>query len=542
MQRYRFVIVLALFGLLPVAATLYFALTFYAADRPPPQPAAAAAAAPEAPPAEPPPPPKERVWAAARALPVGELLGDDDLAELEIEPERYREDRHFRFDEADEAPHGYAVRAPLAAGAPLDRTSVVGPRQRGFLAAVLDPGMRAVTVEVGPATAHAALIDPGDRVDVILTATPGPGGRGAFADEGGAFGEGGALARTIAEDVRVVAVDRLTAPPDDENGARAAIVTATLEVSPEQGDRLVLGEREGQISLAVRPLAALSDASPRQPVALDELLYPPRPPPPPEPPPEPPPPLRTWAAARPLTAGMLLGEDDVAQVEIDPALFRYDRHFLAGPGEDSPHGYAMRAAAPAGALLDRAAVVGPGRQGFLAAVLGAGKRAVTVAVGAATGHAALVAPGDRVDVILIAALADTGAGPVGALARAIVEDVRVVAVDRRTVAAPRGGDEGAAGPPGAMVTATLEVSPEQGDRLALASHEGQISLAVRPLAAAETAAPRNTVAFGELLLPPRTEAPPTAPTAVRVFRGSEDPGVAVFGAEENREEAAEEER
>ena len=535
MQRYRIVIVMALFGLAPVAATLYFALTFFVQEQPAPPVAATQASAPAeaAPPPPPPPPPKQKVWAAARALPVGALLGGEDLAELEIEPGDYREDRHFPFGDEALAPHGYAVRAPLAAGAPLDRASVVGPGQRGFLAAALAPGKRAVTVEVGAATAHAALIDPGDRVDVILTAALGA----AASEFAGDFAQGGALARTIVEDVRVVAVDRRTAPPDDRNGEQAALVTATLEVWPEQGDRLVLGEREGQISLAVRPLAAAAAAAPRHPVTLVNLLLPP---PAEAPPVEAPSLVETWAAARPLEAGMLIGEDDVAQIRIDPALFREDRHFAGGVGGEAPHGYAVRAALPTGALLDRAAAVAPGRRGFLATVLAPDMRAVTVAVGPATGHAALVAPGDRVDVILIATLpaADGAAGAGGpeggALARAIVEDVRVVAVDRRTAEAPReGGDNGAGGAPAAMVTATLEVSPEQGDRLALASHEGQISLAVRPLTAAASG-PRRAVALGNLLLPRRPEAPPPAappPTDVRVFRGSEAPDTLQFEEE-----------
>ena len=535
MQRYRIVIVMALFGLAPVAATLYFALTFFVQEQPAPPVATTPAEAPaEAAPPPPPPPPKQKVWAAARALPIGALLGGEDLAELEIEPGDYREDRHFPFVDEAQGPHGYAVRATLAAGAPLDRASVVGPGQRGFLAAALAPGKRAVTVEVGAATAHAALIDPGDRVDVILTAA-----LGAAASEfaGDVFAQGGALARTIVEDVRVVAVDRRTAPPDDRSGEPAGLVTATLEVSPEQGDRLVLGEREGQISLAVRPLAVAAEAAPRRPVTLVNLLLPPAPEAPPV---EAPSLVETWAAARPLEAGMLIGEDDVAQIRIDLALFREDRHFTGGVGGEAPHGYAVRAALPTGALLDRAAVVAPGRRGFLATVLAPDMRAVTVAVGPATGHAALVAPGDRVDVILIATLpaadAADGAGGAegGALARAIVEDVRVVAVDRRTAEAPReGGDNGAGGAPAAMVTATLEVSPEQGDRLALASHEGLISLAVRPLTAAASG-PRRAVALGNLLLPRRPEAPPPAappPTEVRVFRGSEPPGTLQFEEE-----------
>ena len=111
---------------------------------------------------------------------------------------------------------------------------MVGPGQKGFLAAVLRPGTRAVMVRVGEATRQAGLIDPGDRVDVILSAELSIDG-----------GERIVFARTIAEDVRVVAIDRRV---DDvgRDAVREEISTATLEASPAQADRLVLGEHEGQ--------------------------------------------------------------------------------------------------------------------------------------------------------------------------------------------------------------------------------------------------------------------------------------------------------
>ena len=46
---------------------------------------------------------------------------------------------------------------------------VLRPRDRGFLAAVLAPGTRAVSIAVDPVSGVGGLIWPGDRVDVILT-------------------------------------------------------------------------------------------------------------------------------------------------------------------------------------------------------------------------------------------------------------------------------------------------------------------------------------------------------------------------------------
>ena len=156
------------------------------------------------------------------------------------------------------------MREAIAEGAPLTQASVVGPRQRGFLATVLRPGARAVTIRVGAATSHAGLIDPGDLVDVILSAELGIHG-----------GERVVFSRTIAEDVRVVAIDRRV-DRKDEVDEREPMTTATLEASPAQADRLVLGEHEGRLSLAVRSLAvpATVAKSPAQSdaVELREML------------------------------------------------------------------------------------------------------------------------------------------------------------------------------------------------------------------------------------------------------------------------------
>ena len=258
MRRYRVVIMLVLFGVLPVVAVFFLTLRYLGEPEPePPQakeePVVEEARAPEA-------PKPRRVLAAARPLPVGTLIGRSDVTELELAPEGVEDEFVLADGEAaGHSLHGHVVREALDAGTPLTRRSVVGPGQRGFLAAVLEPGTRAVTIQVGPATRHAGLIDPGDRVDVILSV--------ALAGDGG---ERGLFATTIVDDVRVVAIDSRVGggvespaaggeePSDVE---RTEVTTVTLEATPAQGERLVLGEQEGSLSLAVRPLATAVDGS-----------------------------------------------------------------------------------------------------------------------------------------------------------------------------------------------------------------------------------------------------------------------------------------
>ena len=269
MQRYRTVLLLVFLGLLPLIAAAFVARLFLFDDAVPPAQAEIA-------PAKVAPQPVKvvdsvEVLAAARQLPVGTLLGEGDLTVREVETAAVRSN-HVAVSRKIELTtlFGHAMRAEVEAGELLTWSAVVGPGQRGFLAAALRPGMRAVTIQLGKGARHAGLIDPGDRVDVILTAMIK-----AAAD----VNPQSVFSRTIIENVRVVAVDRrieTVVPPGDTTDTevkRTEIVTATLEVSPAQANRLVLGEREGSLSLAVRSLAAT--AAPNAggtPIGLNEIM------------------------------------------------------------------------------------------------------------------------------------------------------------------------------------------------------------------------------------------------------------------------------
>ena len=251
MHRYRLVIMLVLFGVLPVVAVFFLTLSYLGEPEPEPTQAEVEPVVEEGPPPE--PPEMRRVLVASRALPVGTLLGEEDLTELEVDSAALAKEHILVPEEAADHPlRGYVVREAVEDGAPLTRSAVVGPNQSGFLAAVLRPGMRAVTIRVGPATGHAGLVDPGDRVDVILSAELAFDGR-----------DRSVFATTIVEDARVVAIDRRVesgagSPAGGEEAEagreRTEVTTATLEVTPAQGERLVLG-RAGRCALAGGPLS-----------------------------------------------------------------------------------------------------------------------------------------------------------------------------------------------------------------------------------------------------------------------------------------------
>jgi pilus assembly protein CpaB len=125
-------------------------------------------------------------------------------------------------------------------------------------------------------------------------------------------------------------------------------------------------------------------------------------------------------------------------------------------------------------------IMRPGDHGFLAAVLTPGRRATSIGVDAVSGTAGLIWPGDHVDVILTQDMPDpTGTGSHKVAAETVLKDVRVIAIDQQLVQ----GAAGANGEAGSR-TVTLEVTPEDVERVAVVSKLGHLSLAVRPVDAA----------------------------------------------------------
>jgi pilus assembly protein CpaB len=205
--------------------------------------------------AEPPPRPKTIILVAARTVHAGSLLKPEDLAGKEFAAgEPAASDGTPDSVEARRELVGAMVRRGLAAGDVVRNGDVMRPGDHGFLAAVLMPGMRAVTISVDNTTGSAGLIWPGDRVDLILTQTIGepsvPLGRRVAAE-------------TVLGDIRVLAIDQQivqgAAPTSSDSHAR----TVTLEVTPEQAERISVAGRLGRLSLSVRSADGIQQAAAR---------------------------------------------------------------------------------------------------------------------------------------------------------------------------------------------------------------------------------------------------------------------------------------
>lgn len=141
---------------------------------------------------------------------------------------------------------GAVARAPISAGEPITEGRVVLSGTRGFMAAVLQPGMRAVSVQVTPTSGVSGFIFAGDRVDLILT----------HVYEKDSAKERQA-SETVLRDIRIIAMDqRLDARAGE---APQVAKTATLEVTPKQAEIIMLAAEMGKLSLALRSLQEAAD-------------------------------------------------------------------------------------------------------------------------------------------------------------------------------------------------------------------------------------------------------------------------------------------
>jgi pilus assembly protein CpaB len=186
---------------------------------------------------------------AAHPLPPGTLERDTDLTIKTVPHEQLPEGAIIDSREGRASLSGALIQHYVEPGAPVLVADVLRPRDRGFLAAVLAPGTRAVSIAVDPVSGVGGLIWPGDRVDVILTQEIPATGTTAKRVVG----------ETVLSDVRIVAVDQDIvqggSPTAGISGRLAS--TVTVQASEGQAERLTVAGRLGRLSLAIRAIGSM---------------------------------------------------------------------------------------------------------------------------------------------------------------------------------------------------------------------------------------------------------------------------------------------
>lgn len=206
------------------------------------------------------------VLVATRSLPVGTII-DAESFRYQPWPEGLIQDNYFTRTDGAADPStliGTVVRNEISAGQPVTRGALIRPGERGFLAAALGPGMRAVTVAVSATSGVAGFVFPGDRVDLVLTQEV----------EGGGDGAPLRVSETIIRNIRVLAVDQRIASVDEEgNQVAQRSDTVTFEATPKIAEKIAVAQTIGQLSLSLRSLAD-NNAELERAIAAGEVTVP----------------------------------------------------------------------------------------------------------------------------------------------------------------------------------------------------------------------------------------------------------------------------
>lgn len=242
-------------GALVVAVvTAMMARSMFGSEAAPPPALATAPAAPSGP----------EVLVATRSLPVGTILGPDSFR-YQPWPKDLVGDAYFVRGKAPDVSKlaGTVVRMEITAGQPLTQGALVQPGDRGFLAAALGPGMRAVSVPVSANMGVSGFVFPGDRVDLVLTQS--------------VEGEGTPLrvSETVIRNLRVLATDQRVDKEVDAEGHSTGrtFSTVTVEATPRIAEKLAVAQTMGTLSLSLRSLAD-NAAELERAIAADEIDMP----------------------------------------------------------------------------------------------------------------------------------------------------------------------------------------------------------------------------------------------------------------------------
>ena len=137
---------------------------------------------------------------------------------------------------------GSLVRSFVDTGRPITSEDVLHPRDRGFLASVLAPDTRAISIKVDAESGVSGLIWPGDNVDVVLTQVSDKADAGHRS-----------LSEVVLHSVRIIAIDQdivQGAKDNKDNNAAAGKETrsVSLQLAPEQVKTLAVAKELGKLA------------------------------------------------------------------------------------------------------------------------------------------------------------------------------------------------------------------------------------------------------------------------------------------------------
>jgi pilus assembly protein CpaB len=193
-----------------------------------------------------------KAMAAVRDMPIGTRIRKADLKTVELREQDLPKGAILLDKDAIDR----ALLYPVSANEPLTVSKLATIGGAEGVPATIEPGMRALSVQISDTSGVAGLIQPNSRVDVLFTRP------GSMAE---------AVTSVILQNIKVLAIGRLVQVGQTLDPKAPRMPVATLLMSPEDAQKLELAKNQGKISLSLRnPLDHESRAD-LQPVNTDVL-------------------------------------------------------------------------------------------------------------------------------------------------------------------------------------------------------------------------------------------------------------------------------
>jgi len=203
------------------------------------------------------PPPSVQIVAAKVGLNFGDHLKPESLRVMNFPPDTVLEGAFAKIEEIAGPGEDRVVLRPMAPGEPVLATKISGTGGKATLSTVVEKGMRAMTIRVNDVTGGGGFVLPQDRVDVMLTRT------GTVNDTKQTV--------VLLQNIKVLGIDQQA---DEQKDKPIVAKAVTLEVTPDDAQKLTLGSSVGSLSLSLRNYAN-PDAAPTSVISVNDLFAPP---------------------------------------------------------------------------------------------------------------------------------------------------------------------------------------------------------------------------------------------------------------------------
>ena len=216
--------------------------------------------------------PETYIYIASKDIEIGEVVTKDHFEERAW-PTRLLPPNPIKTQGGPTAIEGFIASAPIVRGEPMIGSKLRNPNDPSFIAGQLGENMRAITISVNLVDSVAGFVSPGDAVDVLFTFDMDKTSldTGDLAATGGEEENRVSISEVLLANVKILAVDRRVTNTTKDGKAPPVPASVTLAVNQRDAQKLKLGERIGQLSLALRSLADVEKTDAPRPSAEQDL-------------------------------------------------------------------------------------------------------------------------------------------------------------------------------------------------------------------------------------------------------------------------------